>query len=58
MACPFLDRPFKQCLSILTLENIEEATSLCGNDFTSCPIFIKNFNKMKSRWPRILRRER
>lgn len=58
MACPFLESPFKECLSVLTLEKIDLATRLCGDDFTGCPVFQEKFGKLKSKCTRLIKREK
>ena len=58
MGCPFLDKPYKQCLPYLTFDNVDWATQVCGDDFTACPIFSKNLGKLKSKWRKVFRRDR
>lgn len=49
MSCPFLDRPFRECLPTLSFANLEKATRLCGNDFCECPIFARKFQRIRAK---------
>jgi hypothetical protein len=47
MVCPFLEKPFRDCGPNLTMENIDKAVMICGDEFCNCPIFKKNYQKKK-----------
>ena len=39
MVCPFIESDESRCSDNLTLDKIDYAVAVCGNDFTGCPVF-------------------
>jgi len=48
MVCPFIDSDHAQCADNLKLDRIDYAVAVCGNDFTVCPVFWDQMNRVRN----------
>jgi hypothetical protein len=48
MVCPFIDSDHAHCAEHLKLDKIDYAVAVCGNDFTVCPAFWDQMNRVRN----------
>ena len=48
MVCPFIESDDSRCSDNLKLDKIDYAVSVCGNDFTGCPVFWEQMNRARN----------
>lgn len=48
MVCPFIDGDDQRCADSIKLDKIDFAVAVCGNDFTVCPVFWEQMNRVRN----------